>query len=278
MLRTLFHTLRQRLWFRDARSASNPVAARSNGGGLVNAHIETPAVARYLEKGLCAVEGWGINDMLGLVFICFDNFQKQHGIGGNMLEIGVHHGRSAILLALMSRPQEVSIFLDLFDRQHENMSDSGKGDREIFEKNIADWAPRCKIEIIQANTLTYDFGSNSRISDGIRFAHIDGAHDKAAVLNDIAKVQRYLIDGGVVIIDDFWHSGFPEVNEACNEYLSTFPGERLVPIASGMNKLILTTPSYADRYLGFLAPRLHFPVGKRVRCHNHPVYCLDGHH
>jgi hypothetical protein len=39
------------------------------------------------------------------------------------------------------------------------------------------------------------------------------------VLNDLYKTEAVLGVGGIVIVDDFLHSGSLGVNEACNHYL-----------------------------------------------------------
>jgi hypothetical protein len=120
------------------------------------------AVAAYITRGLETVEGWGIDHFLAQFFLLLDQFQKENGVTGNLMEIGVHHGRSAILLALMARPEETTIFLDLFGRQGENIDFSGRGSRAIFEGNLENWAPGRSVELIEGNSLDIDFTSIAR--------------------------------------------------------------------------------------------------------------------
>lgn len=231
--------------------------------------------AKYLLYGLERIEGWGIDGHLAQLFLSLNRFHKQHRLYGNLFEIGVHHGRTAILLALMSAIGEVAVFVDLFDRQSENLDLSGRGDRAIFESNLAQWAPRRSIKIVQDNSIDLDFGSVAELADGIRFAHVDGAHYRDAVLNDLRKTQDVLIKGGIVIVDDFFHSGFPGVNEACNAYLESRPPGSLAPAAMGRNKLILTTPEWAEALVAHLAAWQH--GARHVAFHGHDVLCLDPH-
>jgi hypothetical protein len=231
--------------------------------------------AKYLLYGLSQIEGWGIDAVLAQIFLRLNNFHKQQRIYGNLFEIGVHHGRTAILLALMSSQGEVPVFVDLFDRQEENFDHSGRGNREIFEANLAKWAPGKTAKILTDNSLSLEFGSIAELRDGVRFAHIDGAHYREVVLSDIRKTQEILIEGGIVIVDDYFHSGFPGVNEACNAYLEAGSPERLVPVAMGRNKLILTTPKSAKTLVAHLEA---VEVGARhVAFHGHDVMCLDQH-
>ncbi len=236
-------------------------------------------IAAYVTGGLHAVEGWGLNPTLAGLFLAIDRFQKANGVGGNVFELGVHHGRAAILIALMAGPGETAVFLDLFERQDENIDFSGRGNREIFEHNLATWAPGCRWESIQANSLELDFASVAALAEGLRFAHIDGGHHREAVLNDLAKTQERLVEGGVIVMDDFSHSGFPEVNEACNYYLQQDETRRLAPVAIGANKLVLVTRGHHERLFAFLdgLGRANTPASRTVRFHGARAICLDEH-
>jgi len=231
----------------------------------------TDAIARYLDN-LDQVEGWGMDRELAPIFLLLNDLQRQFEIHGTLFEIGVHHGRTAILLALMARPTERCVFLDLFDHQEDNVDNSGRGDLEVFRKNLARWAPTSEPEIIAGNSLKLDLSSIPGLAAGVRFAHIDGGHYKSLVLNDLHKTEAVLGAGGVVVIDDFLHSGFLGVNEACNHYLREARGMRLSPVATGKNKLMLATRSHADRYreglLGALTPqrRLAEFYGEQLVC------------
>lgn len=237
----------------------------------------TQDLAGYLRGGLYEVEGWGIDDFLAHVFVRLDKFHEIGRITGNLFEIGVHHGRSAILLALLAKPGERTVCMDLFERQAENIDSSGRGNREMFEANLRRWASRCEVEIVQANTLEADFAAVPGLSGGVRFAHIDGGHYREVVLNDLMKTEQILCDGGVVVMDDFCHMEFPEVSEACNHYLENVEQRRLAPVAIGHNKLVLTTRNMQERLVAFLhhAGKFNAPLfGPVVRYHGHQVVSL----
>ena len=67
------------------------------------------------------------------------------------------------------------------------------------------------------------------------------------MLNDLKIAELSVCDGGVVLLDDFFHPKWPGVTEAAHIYC-TDPYSRLVPFAYGNKKLYLTTfdcyPSY----------------------------------
>ena len=43
--------------------------------------------------------------------------QREMGLAGHIAEIGVHHGRSFILLALLARASEKAVAIDVFEQQ-----------------------------------------------------------------------------------------------------------------------------------------------------------------
>jgi peptide chain release factor 2 len=66
-------------------------------------------------------------------FLC----QGTNAYGLLSAEIGVHHGRLFIPMALARRPGERALAIDVFEDQHLNVDHSGKGDRARFEENVA---------------------------------------------------------------------------------------------------------------------------------------------
>src|ERR1043166_8737940 len=53
--------------------------------------------------------------------------QEEAGFSGNIAEIGIHHGCSALALIAAARSEETLIAIDLFDRQELNIDASGGG-------------------------------------------------------------------------------------------------------------------------------------------------------
>ena len=65
----------------------------------------------YIERGIHTVEGWfGRGD--AEVFLAVDAEQAHRG---DLLEIGVYLGKSAVLVGYMQRPDERFVICDLFD-------------------------------------------------------------------------------------------------------------------------------------------------------------------
>ena len=83
----------------------------------------TPEQVERLSK----IEGWF--DPRILPFYAVIDAMQRRSLSGHLGEIGVHHGKSFLPLALMARGQgeEMAVAVDLFDR---NRSGSGQGDKE----------------------------------------------------------------------------------------------------------------------------------------------------
>lgn len=174
--------------------------------------------------------------------------QKETGIKGSVCEIGVHHGRSFILLYLLTGPDEYSIACDLFERQSENKSGSGSGDKTIFLENLKRYgADFERIEIITENSA--NLKPEDLLTHGpIRFFSVDGGHDADTAYNDIALAAETIARGGIIFIDDFLHFYWPGVSEALYRYLIENEND-LWPVAILYGKLILTnTESAAISY------------------------------
>ena len=143
----------------------------------------------YATEGYLEVDGWGIDNYLLRIFRRSMRCSALE-VGGNLLEIGVHHGRTFILLALMAQEGERSYAIDLFEDQERNIDHSGLGDSTAFAPIMRRYAPRRRTTSSRATR------SSSTAAAGIekvRFAHIDGAHYVDAIVNDLTKVQDQMV-------------------------------------------------------------------------------------
>lgn len=236
-------------------------------------HLRIPPVpeqvARYLVEGMHEIPGWGLTAETARLVVLLDAWQKERGVRGSLLEIGVHHGRSAILLALLAGRGETTVLVDLFERQGENIDRSGMGDRAILEANLARWCPEAQTQIVQANSLDLDFGALS-LTGGLRLAHIDGGHHIEAVLNDLRKTAAALVPDGILLIDDFLHLHWPEVMEGCYAFLAQTP--QVAAVSIGWNKMVMASAGSADDLRAWLSARIDPARITHVRVRQEP--CL----
>ena len=203
---------------------------------------------RYIKSGIKKVHGWleqaDIDYILEIV-----NYQNQSNIYGSVGEIGVHHGKLFILLNLLTREDEHSFAIDLFDEQKENIDRSGLGDLSIFKSNLDNYATNNQnIEILSMNSLNLDKNFYRETSSKkFKLFSIDGGHHYKAVINDLKIAEEVIVDGGVVLLDDLLNPLWIEVVSAYSSY--KLKGGKLVAFAITKDKLYLTnSKKHAEGY------------------------------
>jgi hypothetical protein len=207
-----------------------------------------PAEARRIGKRTHGISGWFSSDAAAL-FALLDTIQRDHDVTGDLFEIGVHHGRSAVLLCSMARPGESVGACDLFGRQDLNVSASGAGDRAVFERNIAEFVPGFDRLVVHAGSSAAlrpeDIGGPQRLF------HVDGGHSREEALGDIRLGAQVLHERGALVVDDPFRLEWPGVTEALLGFLDE--RDEFSAIAVGFNKLVLVRESARAPYERALA-------------------------
>lgn len=201
----------------------------------------------YLRRDKKTVCGWLQRvdaEIIGSILA----FQHQNKIAGSCVEIGVHHGKSFIPLCMALRNDELALCIDLFDEQSKNLDASGKGDKAKFDKNLG----RFRIDTSQVRVFA---GSSVDVTPGyilrqvgqVRFFSIDGGHWRSIVRNDLQLAEQTLSDGGVIALDDYCRSDWPDVTYGYSLWQNETKSD-IVPFASGSNKLYLCRKDHAPEY------------------------------
>ncbi|MGW0881729.1 class I SAM-dependent methyltransferase [Streptomyces sp. NPDC002671] len=176
---------------------------------------ETMRPPRHLED----VPGWFpvLDQML---FDWFLSRQETAEVRGDLLEVGVYMGKSAILTGRHLQPGEKYTVCDLFEgeapddaNRAESTKSYSKLTRRIFEENYLsfhDDLPR----VLQ--------GPSSLVPDEVeprscRFVHVDASHLYEHVYGDIGAAHDLLLRDGIVILDDFRSEHTPGVSIAAWE-------------------------------------------------------------
>jgi hypothetical protein len=159
---------------------------------------------------------------------------------GDLLEVGVYLGKSAILLGHHRREGERYTVCDLFEGEAPDDANRAESDksygsltRRAFEENYLsfhDELPR----ILQ--------GPSSLVPGEVpprscRFVHIDASHLYEHVHGDIGAARQALLPGGVVVLDDFRSEHTPGVSVAAWEAVLN---RGLRPICLSTQKLYAT--------------------------------------
>lgn len=214
------------------------MTSRAHANGPAGVTV-SPRACAYALEGHETVEGWLGVGAIGTLLL-LNRYQHNHGERGSVCEIGVHHGRLFILLALLRQTGEIAVAVDLFEKQYLNVDFSGSGNRTKFWNNIDRWiGSRTDIETLSVDSLTLSPEELLILADDqtVRLFSVDGGHTSRHLLSDVALAARVLTPHGVVIVDDFYNPDWPGVNEGVFRYLQNAP--RLAPFCYGDNKLYL---------------------------------------
>lgn len=205
----------------------------------------------FLKEGFRAVPGWVLADLPEFLRLLKDVPWNQQG---GVAELGVYMGRFFLLLRAMLDKPELSYGIDIFEDQELNVDYSGtnKARQEIFANYVHkyDAFQGANVQVIKGDSTSSATQAllAENIKEGsIRYFSIDGGHTKIHTLNDLKIAEKYVADGGVVILDDILHPHWLGVMDGLVQYLSDFP--TLVPFAIGHNKLFLCKFSYHQKYL-----------------------------
>ncbi|MFF0428120.1 class I SAM-dependent methyltransferase [Streptomyces sp. NPDC004520] len=133
--------------------------------------------------------------------------QREHGVRGDLLELGVYKGKSAISISYHISEGERFTVCDLFDADEAPDSSTATETRVYY--------PTLTRRVFETNHLRFHRrlptvvqGPSSEVTGHVaarscRFAHIDASHLYHHVRADIAAVRELLTEDGVVALDDF---------------------------------------------------------------------------
>jgi len=205
----------------------------------------------FIENGFDQVEGW-VDQTLWEPLGFFDLLQREHGVGGGVGEIGVHHGRLLLGMQALKAPEDGALAIDVFGHQELNIDNSGKGSRTAFENNVTTYsvAPE-KVDIIEGDSLmlrAYDIDRIRERHGRFSIFDVDGGHTAEHVIHDLKVAMELTAPGGIILVDDYINPWWPGVHEGVVK-LYTNESPTFFPLFYGMNKLILTDMSHHAMYL-----------------------------
>lgn len=168
------------------------------------------------------------------------------------LEIGVHRGLSAILVAALRGDDARFVAIDLFeDMQGENVSNSGSGSKAHFLSHMSAYHGGSMdfmrvLPALSSSLTMEDLGIN------YSFCHVDGGHSDEETYGDLALCSKVLRPGGILVLDDYFNANFPGVSEGAIRFLHDDGKSKLWPLAIGYNKVIFQKRTEASLNGAFL--------------------------
>lgn len=176
------------------------------------------AVDRYLETGYATVVGMS-SRFAAAVSCGLMRIQTDLGVKGPVAEIGTFEGRFFIAMAHALADGETALGIDLFDWPNPEVIDRFEANCTTHgvpaEKRIT-W--RADSRTMKPEDLLEKLGG-----ERVRLFHVDGEHSRHALTRDLELATAVLGDGGVIVLDDMLHPGYPTLMVAVQDYLQRHP-------------------------------------------------------
>jgi hypothetical protein len=208
---------------------------------------------KYVHRSMKTVQGYLMTLDARLIAELL-SYQHTKNIKGHLCEIGVHHGKLFLMLALARRAGERALAIDLFEDDSINANTRHAGrDRAFFANAKRLGIVLTQEEIFKTSSLDIEAPDIlTRTTGHIRFFSIDGGHLFRHVENDLRLAERTLTDEGIIAVDDFFNRGWADVSFATSNFLQRT--DVLVPFAI-TTKLYLAAPTIVESYKSALRQR-----------------------
>lgn len=196
-----------------------------------------------------------------VIFAAYAALAREDGASGPVLEIGVHQGLSAILVAALREPGAPMVAIDTFGASPDATVSGGMAaDEGTFLANMTRYHGDARfVRVIARDSRGVRADELGR---GFSFCHIDGGHSAEETHHDLTLASAVAAPGAIVAIDDYFNPSFPGVSEGTVRFLIQRRGE-LAPVAIGANKVLFRrSPSTRDLNARFIE---RYPFIPRTR-------------
>jgi predicted O-methyltransferase YrrM len=207
----------------------------------------SPIIDDYLQNGYLSVVGMS-SRFAAAIAARLMHIQKELGVGGAVAEIGTFEGRFFIALAHALAKGETAVGIDMFDWPNPEVIDR-------FHANCRKHGvPESVMVTLKADSRTMKAQTVLEAGkDRVRVFHIDGEHSRHALTRDLALATSVMADGGIIILDDMLHPGYPTLMVAMQEYLVSHPDMVVLAIIDresivAATKFVLCQASWFKRY------------------------------
>ncbi len=177
---------------------------------------------------------------------CWDyllSTQAAMKVGGNVLEIGVYRGKSALLAACHMAAPEVLLLNDIAPID------------DVVEAVRSLRGPEVRTVVAKSFSLRTQ-AALAPLHGTMRWIHIDGDHSGFSVAADLLTAELFLGDKGIICVDDFFSTRYPQVTAAVFRFLEQRnPIYRMVLCGAGKAYLCRSEDhalydSLVSKYLG----------------------------
>lgn len=188
-----------------------------------------------------ALPGWFFPRSIA-IWDCLLSYQRELSIAGNVLEIGVWRGRSALLAAMHAQAGEQCLFVDpALHAKTEELLQHATPARCEFVGDVSAALHRSPRMTSEARTY--------------RWIHIDGEHSGTAVYDDLTIGLQLLHERGVLVIDDFFNPVWPQITSAALAFCARHAHELAMFLVAD-NKGYFCRPRQQAMYMRYLRERM----------------------
>lgn len=196
--------------------------ALADSDGKTKAHVPTENAKAFALGGFEQIQmGSGDINVNGLMTLRLSQIQHSSGLYGSVGEIGVHHGRYTGCLFIGATINEALVVADIFEQQEKNIDGSGLGNKEMFMKGLKTYGlAESSLHTVftgSSEELPFDWSSSAGFSP-FRMFSVDGGHTAGLTFNDLEIAFCNLLEGGIVVLDDFPHNHWLGVTEGLFDF------------------------------------------------------------
>ncbi len=181
------------------------------------------------------IQGWAVAETFH-VWRYLLRKQREFSLSGHSMEIGSFMGKCSSILAAD---------IDLYRKERLILIDPNIRTQEL--RSAHGLAGLDSDEAISFYEISSQRISKEELSlkrGDVRWIHIDGEHTGSAVSNDLDIAHELTMDGGIVVLDDFFSVAYPQITFSAVRYLDRYP-DRFVPLLIAYGKLYLSRPKPA---------------------------------
>jgi hypothetical protein len=210
----------------------------------------TAQLRKYASRTMETVQGY-LTSLDARIIAALLSYQGERNLRGHLCEIGAHHGRLFLMLALARRPAERALAIDLFEDDAINTNTRHAGrDKALFANARRLGIKLSDEEVFKTSSLDVEQSDILWRTGGlIRFFSIDGCHLHKYVEHDLGLAEQTLTTQGIIAVDDFFNIDWPDVTLATFDFLRRM--DAFTPFAI-TSKLYLAPRAAAESYKNFL--------------------------
>lgn len=206
-------------------------------------------LVRYYREHVDAnVLGWFMPLDIAIMYGILNQGQKE--ITGDICELGVAYGKSAVGLSLSKRLEDNLYLFDIFEAQ---------GSLELASGLVREYGLEKNLHYIPGDLMKLD-SEKVKFENKLRMLHVDACHFHSAVVNDLRNFSPHMNKDGVIVVDDFNDPEYPGINTAIAHFCLSEARENWKLFAVGGNKAYLCQEHMIKHYIIFLVEYLNSNV------------------